>query len=175
MRISSESIIAHPRDVVFAAYRDRLPEIAKYIPDVREIRVESRTDDGDVATLHNVWVADRELPAFARAFVEPEMLEWDDHAKWHARDHAVDWNMKTHVFRENVRCSGRNRFAAEGDQTKLIIDGDLAIDLSEIPGVPRIVAGAVRPKLEKFIVGLIAPNLERTAQAVQAFLDDELG
>jgi hypothetical protein len=43
MRIHSESIVRHPRERVFKAYRDELPEIAAYMSDIREIRIVNRT------------------------------------------------------------------------------------------------------------------------------------
>ncbi|MEQ9650765.1 MAG: hypothetical protein RLO52_35015, partial [Sandaracinaceae bacterium] len=60
MRIHSESLIRHPQQTVYEAYRDRLPEIAAYIPDVKEILVEKREAVSEGLTkLHNVWIADR--------------------------------------------------------------------------------------------------------------------
>ena len=97
MRIQSESIISHPLSAVYEAYRDRLSEIAPYFPDIKEIRVESRRDseDGDeVIVIHNVWVADRDIPVFARGFLKPEMLSWDDHARWSDDESLVRWEIK---------------------------------------------------------------------------------
>jgi len=174
MRIHSESMIGHPQSEVYEAYRDRLPEIAAYIPDVKEIRVESREDGDGTVKLHNLWIADREIPVFARAFLKPEMLEWDDHARWSDAESIVRWDLKLHVFTDSVTCSGTNTFVSEGDEkTKVVLEGDLDIDLKSIPGVPKLLAKGMKPKVEKFIVSLITPNLEQVNVSLQQFLDDQ--
>ncbi|MFK7988067.1 MAG: hypothetical protein AB8I08_18755 [Sandaracinaceae bacterium] len=173
MRIHSESLIHHPQALVYEAYRDRLPEIAPYIPDVEEIRVESREDGEGEVKLHNVWIAKSEIPIFARAFLKPEMLRWDDHAVWKDAEHRVHWTLKLRVFTDQVTCGGTNTFLANGDnETKVVLDGDLDIDLKNIKGVPRMLAGGMKPKLEKFIVSMITPNLKKVNSSLQQFLDE---
>ena len=54
MKINSESRINHPQQAVYIAYRDRLSEVAAYIPDIKEIRVESRKETDIGVTLHNL-------------------------------------------------------------------------------------------------------------------------
>lgn len=176
MRIHSESVITHPQSEVYLAYRDRLPDVAPYFPDVEEIRVESRTEGEGTVTLHNVWVADREIPVFARAFIKPEMLQWDDHARWSDEERLVRWDIKLRMFTDSVTCSGTNTFeAASDDSTRVRIEGDLDIDLAEVPGVPRLLAKGIKPKLEKFIVSLVTPNLEQVNISLQKYLDDQQG
>ena len=137
-----------------------------------KVIVLSCAGDGEVK-LHNVWIAERDIPVFARAFLKPEMLCWDDHAVWKDAEHRVHWTLKLRVFTDQVTCGGTNTFTADGDnQTKVVLDGDLDIDLKNIPGVPRILAGGMKPKIEKFIVSLITPNLERVNHSLQEFLDD---
>lgn len=174
MRIHTESLIRHPQAKVYEAYRDRLPEIAEYIPDVKEIVVHSReTTDGGVK-IHNEWIADREIPVFARKFLKPEMLRWDDYADWSDSEHLVRWNLKLRVFTDSVQCSGTNSFRAVDDATTAVtLEGDLDIDVKTIPGVPRILAGTIKPQIEKFIVSLITPNLERVNTSLQQFLDEK--
>jgi hypothetical protein len=174
MRIHSESVVTHPRERVYEAYRDRLSAIADYIPDIKEIRVEKREEKDGEIHIHNVWVADRDIPAFARAFLKPEMLEWDDYARWSDEENVVRWELKLHVFRESMTCSGVNSFVEDGDAaTKVLIEGDLDIDLKSIPGVPKMLAKGLKPKVEKFIVSLITPNLEQMNVSLQRYLDDQ--
>jgi len=173
MRIESESLIRHPQPVVYGAYRDRLPEIAAYIPDVKEIRVEKREEQDGGVKIHNVWIADRDVPVFAKAFLKPEMLQWDDFADWKDDESRVYWTLKLRVFTDSVTCGGTNSFIAAGDgQTKVRLEGDLDIDVKNIPGVPKLLAGGIKPKIEKFIVSLITPNLKRVNESLQQFLDE---
>ena len=174
MRIHSESVISHPQPAVYRAYRDRLPEIAAYMPDIREIRCEKRDEQDGVVKIHNVWISDRDVPRFARAFIKPEMLRWDDHAEWRDDEGRVYWSIQLRVFTDNVTCGGTNSFVAVDDgTTKVVLEGDLDIDLRSIPGVPKLLAGGVKPQLEKFIVSLITPNLEKVNQSLQRFLDEQ--
>ena len=61
MRIHSESIIQHPLDLVYDAYRNRLPEVAEYIPDIREIRVHSVKERDGGADIHNECISDTDM------------------------------------------------------------------------------------------------------------------
>lgn len=173
MKIHSVSMIAHPRDAVFAAYRDRLSAIAAYIPDVREIAVQKREEADGIVTLHNIWKAQREVPTALKMVLKPESLEWDDYARWDQAAYICDWEIKTRVFREKVSCKGRNTFTIEGGKTKVLLTGDLEIDMDAVPGVPRLLARKLGPQLEKFIVSLITPNLEQVNKSLERFLDDQ--
>jgi hypothetical protein len=46
--------------------------------------------------------------------------------------------------------------------------------MKKMPGVPRILAGRIAPKLESFIVMLITPNLEKVNQSIERYLDDKI-
>ncbi len=173
MRIHSESLIPHPRDEVYLAYRDRLSEVAAYIPDVQEIRVLAREEGDGTVRLHNLWVADREVPSFARAFIKPDMMCWDDHADWSDAESLVRWQLHIRAFSEAVTCEGTNSFhATEDGATRVLLEGALHIDLAKVRGVPRLMAGRLGPKVERFIVSLITPNLEKVNEALGAYLDD---
>lgn len=173
MEIRSESRISHPRDKVYETYRDRLAEIAAHMPDISEVIVRSRTEEGDKVTFHNEWVSQREVPKVVSAIIKPEHLRWDDHAIWHNDAYYVDWTLKTRAFTEAVSCSGRNTMIADGDGTIVRLTGNLDIALKNIPGVPNFLAKRLAPQVEKFIVSLITPNLRNTNQSLQNFLDAE--
>jgi len=160
--------------VVFEVYRDRLPEVVPYLDDIREIRVEERDEDDGVVRLHNVWSSDRDIPRFARAVVRPDQLKWDDRAAWHEEGLYSDWVIATRVFTDAVRCEGRTEILEDGSGgTKVRLDGVFEVDLATVPGVPGFVGKRIAPQLEKFIVSLITPNLERTTLAIGRFLDEQ--
>lgn len=177
MRIYSESVIRHPLDLVYATYRDSLPEVAAYIPDVKQIIMEEREESEGVVTLHNVWYGEREIPRVIRRVLKPEMLQWDDYAEWIEADHLCNWSLKTRVFTDEVTCSGTNTFTAVegGSATRLLLSGNLEIDLKNVPGVPRILAGKLKPQIEKFIVKLIQPNLEQVNRSLEQYLNAQAG
>ena len=171
MKIHSESRISHPRPLVYATYRDRLPEVAPFMNDINPITVVSREQTSGGARLLNRWQASTEIPKIVQRFVTPDMLCWDDHAEWHDDAFACDWTLTIPAFPEQVRCSGRNRFIDEGGHTRVILSGELHVDAARIPGVPRMLARTVAPQVEKFIVRLITPNLEKVNHSLGAFLD----
>ena len=173
MRIQSESVIAHPVDKVFEAYRDRLSEVAHYLDDIKEIVVKEREELDGAVRLHNVWSSEKEIPSVAQKFIKPEALNWDDHAKWYEADTRCEWRIETRAFTEAFSCSGQTRLIGDGDKTRVVLEGDLTLDVTKVKGVPKFLAKTVGPQVEKFIVALIKPNLERTNQAIARFLDDQ--
>jgi len=172
MKIRSSSIIDHPIERVWRAYRDELPEIAKTIPDIREVRELSRTDRDGGVTIHNEWHSSARLPPLVDRVIKPEHLRWDDYAEWDDQAHTVDWHIATRVFTDRINCGGKNRFEPVDDgRTKLVIDGDLQIDFDRLPGMPRMLSKRVGPRLESFFVGLITPNLEKVTVHLARYLD----
>jgi len=173
MRIQSESRIHHPLDVVYTSYRDRLPEIAPYTPDIKEIVVHSREETETGPKLHNEWRAQRDLPRIVQGIVTPDMLRWDDFAQWNDGEHYVDWELRIPAFPNQVHCRGRNAFFADGDNaTRVMLTGNLEINLKNVPGVPRILAKRIAPAVEVFIVKLVTPNLEKVNHSLERFLDE---
>jgi hypothetical protein len=176
MKILSESVLRHPLERVYTAYRDEMPAIASTIPDISAVRVVSRADRDGGATIHNEWISATRLPPGLSAVIRPEHLCWDDHAEWDDATHTVRWRIATRVFTDQISCGGTNRFVADGDgATRLILDGDLRIDIRSVPGVPGFVARRLGPKLESFFVGLIAPNLEKVNVHLGRYLDGRRG
>jgi len=176
MRIQSESLIRHPLADVLRVYRDELPGVAHLIPDIREIRVLSREVVPGGLRLVNLWVASREPPKAVAGFVKPEWFRWEDHALWDDAGNYVDWNLKILAFPERVRCGGRNQFVADGpDRTRVILSGDLSIDLKNFPGIPGFLVPRVGPAVERFIVDLVTPNLTRVNQSLEQYLNERRG
>jgi hypothetical protein len=157
---------------VYSCYRDQLPEIAPYTPDIKEIVVHSREELEQGPKIHNEWIADRDLPKVVANLVTQDMMRWNDFAQWNNEAHHVDWVLQIPAFPNQVKCSGRNAFFADGpDATIVRLSGDLEISLKNIPGVPRLLAGRLTPKVESFIVKLITPNLEKVNHSLERYLD----
>ncbi len=172
MKINASSVIAHPRARVFAAYRDELPQVAPYMHNVKEIVVRSRTPREGGVKLHNEWVGKGEIPKVAQGVVKPEMLRWDDFADWDDATTSCNWELKIRLFAEKFHCSGRTVLADEGaGRTRVTLTGTLELDMRDIPGVPRFLAGTVAPQVEKFVIALVTPNLEQVNASLQKYLD----
>lgn len=173
MKIHSESLVHHPIDQVYATYRDRLSDIAEIIPNISEIIVREREEGPAGPRVLNEWVADAELPPLIRGIVKPAWLRWFDHAQWNDAGHYVAWTLDMPAFGEQVRCSGRNSFHAQGAHTRVALTGDLQIELKRIPGVPNVMLRRMRPRVEQFVVKLIRPNLDKVNSSLERFLDAE--
>lgn len=172
MDINAVSVINHPIDRVFVAYRDELQKIASYVTNIKGINVLSREETPGLVKLHNEWIGRGEIPKVAQGVVKPEMLAWDDFAEWSEAEQLVRWNIRIRVFSDKFSCSGTNRFTPEGPgRTRVHLTGKLQIDLREIPGVPRFLASSIAPQVEKFIVALVKPNLEEVNVAIGRYLD----
>ena len=167
MRLHAVVDVAHPLDRVFATYRDELPALVPYLPNVREITVRSRTEHGALVELVNHWVGGADLPAVARRFISEDLLAWDDHARWDAQARVCHWRTEVAAFRDALRAEGETRFTAAGPSaTRVHIDGVIEVDARKVRLVPRIFAGQVGPAVEAFLVKTITPNLVAVAEAV---------
>lgn len=170
MKLHVESHLPYPRQLVFETYRDRLVELVPYLPNIRGIEQTSRSDEGQVARLVNVWRGGGDIPSVARAFLSEKMLSWTDHATWDEGRWTCTWRMEAHSFKEAVYAAGVNEFRAVDGGTSLVITGDLEIDGKKLP-IPRFLAGSVGPAVEKFLGATIKPNLTEVSRGVTKFLE----
>ena len=170
----SETVIGHPRHRVFWAYRDQLPEAAATIPGIKGIEVAERDEQNKVVRLHNIWTGDSAIPGFAQRFLSMEHQSWDDLAVWYEDSWRCEWNIKPRIFREAVRCIGTTRFVEEGpSQTRIVLSGELTVDVTHVRGVPDVMQETLAPKIEKYIIGTVTPRIEANNVAISEFLDKQ--
>ena len=100
------------------------------------------------------------------------MLSWVDRATWDKGRYRCDWNITLTALPEAVTAKGFNVFVDEGDVTIVQMSGEFVIHPEKVPGVPAFMARRLAPTLEKFVVGLLQPNLKRSNQAVESYLED---
>ena len=175
MRIEADAVLPHPRERVFAAYRDEMPAFVSYLPNVLEIEVLERRDEGPVVHLHNVWRCGIELPArLSSALETPNLFSWDDRASWDPARWACDWTIDPHGFGGAVACEGRTEFVAIGDErTRLEMTGELSIDRARLRALPRFLAGGLARTAEAFLLRQIATNLTATCDALATHLGSD--
>ena len=171
MRIEADSVLPFSREVVFRAYRDDLPKVVEFLPNVRAIEVKKREDDGTISRLFNVWHGGGDIPAAVRGFLDEKALSWDDHAVWDESTYGCQWSIKTHAFTDAVSSKGETRIIELGpDRTRVQLSGDFAIDLKKFPGVPSFLAGSVGRAVESFLAKQITANLTSTTDALSRYL-----
>jgi len=175
MRIDSKATIHYPRELAFRTLRDHLVAVGKHLPNITGIEVLEREDPTpEVTDFVNVWHGEGSIPTVAKPFIKPDMLQWTDYARWDESDWSCEWRMETRFMTDRVECSGRNTYAEiDANTTELHITGELTISLSGFPGVPRMISKRAEPGVEKFVVTLIKPNLTKTADALEEYLDEQ--
>ena len=171
MDLRADARIPFPRKVVFAAYRDHIVELLPYLPNVRGIDVQSRSEEGPVTKMVNVWHGGGDIPSTIRAALG-DSLSWTDHAAWNMDTLRVEWRTETKAFADALKCAGYDAFLEDGaDKTLLEIRGSIEVDASRIRGVPRFLAGKVGRAIEEFLGGKIQANLMETAKGLSQYLE----
>ena len=165
--------VSHPLEAVYPVLRDHLDKLVPLLPNVESIVVSSREVESPGRTrIVNLWQGTTEtVPRLARPFVKPEMNRWEDHALWLDDEHAVEWRFVTSSFDRLYDCSGVNRFAADGDGSRVLVSGTLDVYPERLRGVPKALARRARPKVEAWLIKMITPNLAELPKAIQTYLD----
>lgn len=174
MKFSLVDEIPHPRDLVFSTHRDKLVDLVPYLLNVQSVVVESRVVEGDLVKLTNLWTgASDDVPAPIRPLLRPEHLTWVDRAVWDGAKYRTDWEITLTALPEAVVARGFNTFLEEGGETVIQMNGEFLIRPDRIPGIPAFVAKAAAPAFERFVVGLLQPNLRRSNSAVRQYIEDQ--
>lgn len=171
MKLEADATLPFPRERVFAAYRDELPELVVHLPNVTRIEVREREETPEGVRLVNVWHGGGEIPAAARAFLDESMLSWTDHALWDRREWTCSWRIEPSAFREALTCAGKNRFLEVAGGTRLEIRGEIRVDAAKVRGVPRLLAGRVGDTVAEFLAKRIQPNLAGVTVALRRHLE----
>ena len=172
MRFEAEGHVSNAsQQLVYEIIRDKLVELVPYMDNVAAIEELKRSDSEGGQHVLNRWRADAgQVPAVARKFIKPEMLEWLDHADWNDGEFWVDWRIESAVFVGMYTCSGRNRVVAAGDNVVIAIHGELTVDPKRIPGVPSFLVKKVLPTIESYLISRMKPNMASLGTGVARFL-----
>ncbi len=152
MKFYSSDTLHHPRDRVYALYRDELEAIGAASPDLESITITSVQKREDGVLVKSVWTAADRF----RGMVPKDMLTWEVEALW--RSYQNEWTLRPRVFADRVQCRGLTRFDAQEGSCGVVIEGDLVLKLP----FDRIV--------ERVIVRLLPKNMERVNQILDAML-----
>ncbi len=173
MELNADADIPFERGLVFAAYRDQLPKLVEYLPNIRRIEVVSRTDEGDTVELENIWYGGGDIPGAARAVLSESMLSWRDFALWDQTDWSCSWRIETKSFTEAVRCEGSSRFFETPDGTRMEVRGEIEIDASKIAGIPKLLRSRVGNTVAEFLSKKITPNLVDVSTGLSRYLEKQ--
>jgi hypothetical protein len=114
------------------------------------------------ATLERVWSyrANVKLPSFAKSYVTPEMMAWDEKSTYDIKRHASEWTIVPHVKPE-----WRRYFAATGHYTL----AELASGRTKrtVAGSVELRVPLVRQVAEKLIVGEVKKTFDAEAETLK--------
>jgi hypothetical protein len=109
-----------------------------------------------------VWSyrANVKIPGFAKPYVTPEMLGWDEHSSYDLKRHKAKWTIVPHVkpaWRKFFTSTGTYALVAKGEGSARIIKGNLALDV---------------PVVRKVAEPMIVNEVKKTFEAEAATLRD---
>jgi len=114
------------------------------------------------ARLERVWSyrANVRLPPFARAYVTPEMMAWDERAFYDIKKHASEWSIVPHVKPE-----WKKYFVASGAYELLPLDSGRT--KRTVAGTIELRVPVLRQVAEKLIVGEVRKIFDAEAETLR--------
>lgn len=170
MHFEISDVVRRPLEKVFNTYRDNLVDLVPHIPNVKRIEVLEREEEDKKVKLTNKWYGEKEIPKVVRKFVKKDEVTWLDCAEWVEGEKVCNWEIEPVFFKDYVKAKGQNRFISDGNYTKVEITGDLWIDLSKHPKVPKFLIKTVVKQIERFILVLIKPNLTAVNRGLEKYI-----
>lgn len=176
MRFEVREDTRYPRSTVFAAHRDHLEDIIEFLPDVEKVELRSRSRHAGGREEHTHWWtgSPSSLPALLRPMVPPSLLQWRQITLWDPHTWTARWSIEVPGMKEAIVAQGVNRYVEEKGGCRIEIDGDFEFHPERIPQLSSIPSTAV-PMVEKAVVSLIVPMIQRTGSAVAKWLDERRG
>jgi hypothetical protein len=179
VRFDVSNRVTHPAALVLETMIERMEEIVPFLANVESIETREREDlrDGRIRIVRRWQGAASAAPAALRPFLSRDLFAWIDTAVWTPVRYEVAWTHTAAIgaLAALYDCSGVNSFVPHPDAadtaTLVRLTGDLRVRAQNIPGVPSFVGSRLAPQVERFIIGLIEPNLESLATGLQSYLD----
>jgi hypothetical protein len=113
--------------------------------------VEQRSHSMTNGIFERVWSyrANVKIPGFAKPYVTPDMLGWDEHSSYDLKTHTATWTIVPHVkpaWRKFFASTGTYTLVANGEGTSRIIQGDLTL---EVPVVRKVAEPMIVNEVKK--------------------------
>jgi hypothetical protein len=137
-----------------------MPKLAQRLPNIESVQQKEHQLQGDRLERLCSYRANVRLPAFARAYVTPEMMGWDEKSSYDIKKHRSEWTIVPHVKPE-----WRKYFAAMGGYA-----------LTELASgcTRRTVTGSIELRVpvfskvaEKLIVGEVRKTFDAEAETLR--------
>ena len=171
MKLESRKVLNRSLQEVYDLVKNDLAKLVPYLPNVAKIEVKSSTPKGDGKTeLVNNWYAKVDLPSMLTKFIKPEIFSWKDVAIWDDNTYSVSYELTSFLVGDLFEAKGVNSFKVVGEgKTELTVSCSIHIYPEKVPGVPRLLAGSVRPMIEALIEKIIGPNLASLGDGLEKY------
>lgn len=168
MKLENKETINRPLEEVYNLVKNDLEKIVSYLPNVSKIETKESNDNIRV----NHWYAVAEMPKLVSKFINPDIFSWKDTATWNDENHSVDYVLESFLANDLFDAKGNNTFKAiDENTTELTVSFELEIYPDKVPGVPRLLAGKVKPVIETLVEKILAPNLTSLGKGLNEYFN----
>lgn len=160
-------VLRTPPEILFAAMRDRLADIAPSLADVSAINELERETTQNGVHVVNRWQARQAVPGFLQARLGASEIAWLDRATWLEDALQCDWTIEPSIGNGAIACKGTTRFepAMAGRGTRAIFEGELRIAPDFVASLVGPFEAPVRALVESIATTLIPANFRAAAEA----------
>lgn len=163
----------YPAIDVFKTFRERTIDFAKYIPNVKDVKILEKREVGEKQIrLLTEWTAKAPIPLIVQAVVKPEMLKWKEDDLYDENILTLKWVIIPNFFKEYFSTGGEWVFKdIDENKCEVNLKGFVNVYIPHFPGVPDSTARAASVIIEKTIAKYLKPNLDATNKAIERLLN----
>lgn len=135
-------------------------KLAQRLSNMEKLQQKEHVVQGD--RVERVWSyrANIRLPDFAKAYVTPEMMAWDERSVYDIKRHTADWTITPHLKPE-----WRKYFDAKGTYELKELDSGRTKRI--ISGIIDLRVPVLRQVAEKLIVGEVKKTFDAEAETLR--------
>ncbi len=161
-----------PRPLVFRTHRDDFDAIAPRLDAVDRVRLksESRHASGVLEQTHEWWAKPTALPFFLRPIVPAEMLHWFGHTRWDPGLWRCTWRIEVPALGPMAEIDGQQDYVETDAGCRIEVSGRFDFHPERVDALKLPVAAV--PFVERFVVALIVPLMQKSSTAVIAHLQE---
>jgi hypothetical protein len=173
MELSLSEIIELAEDRAYEACRDWLPDLVQLLPGVAAIEVAHREQHDDGPRVVDRWRLREPVPRIMRPYF-PDPAIFVERARWNDADRSVTWELELEARPGVVTCRGSTQLrpGPRDATTELQLTASLAIDLSKIERMPRVLQG-LAAEAERFALEHVRSNLTVLCRSLPRYLEDD--
>lgn len=171
----SFTMVKHPIEQIWAAMRDRLPEVAVYLDDLESIVTLERSHgpDGRLLLL-NRWHARQRIPSILQGMLGTDVISWIDQAEWNDATFCCEWRITPSVLPDYIDCHGMTRYepAMAGRGTRVSFDGTFELRPGALSRIPATLEPAIVGLVENIVSTVIPRNLAKAINSAGQLIGD---